>query len=137
MKRRVDFIKEIKYCILGELRLLLKMSSDELLEKLFSRFNKDDILDLRTYWNKTVYSDRLKETYTLFKEGKLPLPKEVYKTSSGSLGYSYIAYTSQLTFPERPKKRARKQKTSTEVILEPESGINSNIVSLLRNIQLC
>jgi hypothetical protein len=132
VERGVDFMKEVERCISGELRLLLEMSGDELPEKLFSRFDEDDIPDLRAYWNETVHSDGLKETYALFKEGKLPLPEEVYETGSGSLGYSHIACASQLTLPERPRKRARKQKTSTEVNLEPESGMSLYIVSHLR-----
>ncbi|KAH6667148.1 hypothetical protein B0J14DRAFT_642568, partial [Halenospora varia] len=104
VKRGVDFMEEIERCISGELRLLLEMSGDELPEKLFSRFDENDIPDLRAYWNETVHSDGLKETYALFKEGKLSLPEEVYEAGS-----------------ERPRKRARKQKTSTEVNLEPES----------------
>ena len=90
VKRGVDFMKEVERCISGELRLLLEMSGDELPEKLFSRFDEDDIPDLRAYWNETVHPDGLKETYALFKEGKLPLPEEVDETGSGSLGYSLI-----------------------------------------------
>lgn len=104
VKKGVDFMKEVERCISGELRLLLEMSDDELPERSFSRFNEDDIPDLRAFWNEEVHPLGLKETYTLFKEGRLPLPEEVDETGS-----------------ERPRKRPRKQRSSPEANLEPES----------------
>jgi hypothetical protein len=92
--RGVDFMKEVERCISGELRLLLEMSGEELPERLFSKCDDNNIPDLRAYWNETVHSDGLKETYALFKEGKLPFAEEVYETGSGSLGCSHIACAS-------------------------------------------
>lgn len=123
--RAVQFMEGVERCISGELRLLLEMSGDELPEKLFRRFDDDDIPDLLQDWEKRARSGGLTETYARFKEGKLPMPEEVDRTTSGSLTLSQIAYASDLIILERPRKRARTQKSSTELNSEPEAGMNT------------
>lgn len=122
--RAVQFMEGVERCISGELRLLLEMSGDELPERLFRRFDDDDIPDLLQDWKARARPGGLTETYARFKEGKLPMPKEVDRTTTGSLTSSFIAFASVLTFPERPSKRARTQKSSTELNSEPDAGMN-------------
>lgn len=132
VERGVDFMMEVERCISGELRLLFEMSGDELPEKLFSRFDEDDIPDLRAYWTEGDHPEGLKETYERFKEGKL-----FDETSSGLLRLPHNACASKVTFSERPKKRARKQISSSEDTSEPETGMNLNLGFPSRNEELC
>jgi hypothetical protein len=132
VERAVDFMMEVERCISGELRFLLEMSGLELPEKLFSRLDSNDIPDLQAYWKEGNHPGGLKETYDRFKEGKL-----LDKTSSGSLRLPHNACASKVTFPEQPRKRARTQKSSTEVNSEPEPGMSLNFSLPPRNKQLC